>query len=225
MSARGSCCYLTIRESAATLPELIARPKALSDLELLALVLAGAGPDPAALAVADRLLDGGPVALLRRASPRRLRAIAGDAPLGRLLAALELGCRALRGEAISALSSPKQVQAYARAYARAEREHFLAVHLSTRHVPSFLEVVSIGTLNASLVHPREVYRRAIREGTANLILVHNHPSGDPSPSADDIEISSRLIKVGELVGIEVLDHVILAGERYFSFREEGLIGG
>jgi DNA repair protein RadC len=225
MPARGSCCYLTTRETAATLPELIAQPRALSDLELLALVLSGPGPDPAALAVADRLLEGGSVALLRRLSPRRLRAIAGDEPMGRLLAALELGRRALRGEGTAALSSPKHVQTYARAYANAGKEHFLVVHLSTRHVPSFLEVVSIGTLNASLVHPREVYRRAIEEGTANLILVHNHPSGDPSPSADDIEITSRLLKVGELVGIEVLDHVILAGERYFSFREEGLIGG
>lgn len=225
MPARSSCCYLAVRESAAALPELIDRPESLSDLELLALVLAGPGADPGALAAADRLLEGGSVALLRRISHRRLRAITGDASMGRLLAALELGRRALRGDGTSALSSPRHVQAYARAYAHAGREHFLVVHLSTRHVPSLLEVVSIGTLNASLVHPREVYRRAIQEGTANLILVHNHPSGDPSPSADDIEITSRLTKVGELVGIDVLDHVILAGERYFSFREEGLIGG
>ena len=99
------------------------------------------------------------------------------------------------------------------------------VHLTTRHVPRLLEVVSVGTLNASLVHPREVFQRAIREGSANLILVHNHPSGDASPSSDDIEITARLAKVGELVGIEVLDHVILAREKYFSFREEGLLPG
>lgn len=225
MPTRGTGCYLAVRESTAPLPDLIAAPGSLSDLELLAVVLSGPEPDPPALAVADRLLDGGSVALLRRMSPRRLRAIAGDGSTGRLLAALELGRRALRGEGTAALSSPKHVLAYARSFARAEKEHFLAVHLSTRHVASFLEVVSIGTLNASLVHPREVFCRAIRESTASLILVHNHPSGDPAPSADDIEITSRLTKVGELVGIEVLDHVILAGERYFSFREEGLIGG
>ncbi len=74
------------------------------------------------------------------------------------------------------------------------------------------------------MHPREVFRRAISESSASLVLVHNHPSGDPSPSADDIEITARLVKVGELVGLEVLDHVILAGERYFSFREEELLG-
>ena len=176
------------------------------------------------MVLADRLLDGGSAALLKRLSPRRVRSLAGEGRAVRLLASLELGCRALRGSDCRVLSSPKHVQAYARSYATADKEHFLSIHLTTRHVPSFLEIVSIGTLNASLVHPREVFKRAIGEGSANLILVHNHPSGDPSPSADDIEITSRLVNVGELVGIHVLDHVILAGERYFSFREEGLLG-
>ncbi len=225
MPTRRHGCYLRVRETCAPLPELARKPETLSDLELLAVVIGRTSDETHALLAAERLLDGRSAVLLRRMSARRLRTIAGDDAARRLLAALELGRRAQRGEGTAALSSPKHVLSYARAYASAEKEHFLAVHLSTRHVPSFLEVVSIGTLNASLVHPREVFRRAIREGSANLILVHNHPSGDPSPSADDIEITSRLVKVGELVGIEVLDHVILAGERYFSFREEGLLGG
>jgi DNA repair protein RadC len=200
-------------------------PSSLTDLELLAIVLDDSTCGSESLALADRLLDGGSAALLKRLHPRRLRSLAGDLKTRRLLASLELGRRALRGEGRRVLSSPRHVHRYARTFAEAEREHFLAIHLSTRHVPNLLEVVSVGTLNASLVHPREVFRRAIREGTASLILAHNHPSGDPSPSADDIEITSRLGKVGELVGIEVLDHVILAGERYFSFREEGLVTG
>jgi DNA repair protein RadC len=195
----------------------------MSDLELLAVVLGDADQERTELELADRLLDGGSAALLRRLSLRRLRTLGGELRALRLQAALELGRRALRGSGSRVLSSPKHVQQYARDYAGAEKEHFLAVHLTTRHVPRLLEIVSVGTLNASLVHPREVFQRAIREGSANLILVHNHPSGDPSPSADDIEITTRLLKVGELVGIEVLDHVILAGERYFSFREEGLL--
>lgn len=200
-------------------------PSSLSDLELLTIVLSDSEPREEAMSLADRLLDGGSAVLLRRLSARRIRSLAGKEKAARLCASLELGRRALRGCGHKVLSSPRHVQEYARTYATAEKEHFLAVHLSTRHVPSLLEVVSIGTLNASLVHPREVFRRAIQEGSASLILVHNHPSGDPSPSADDIEITSRLVKVGELVGIEVLDHVILAAERYFSFREEGLLGG
>lgn len=216
MRNRTQISYLQVRERDAAIQP---RPASCSDLELLATIL---GEGEEALGQADRLLDGGSAAMLKRLTPRRMRSVAGARATERLLASLELGRRALQGDGRRVLSSPKHVQSYARAYATAEKEHFLVVHLSTRHMPSLLEVVSVGTLNSSLVHPREVYRRAIREGTACLVLVHNHPSGDPSPSADDIEITSRLVKVGELVGIEVIDHVILAAERYFSFREEGL---
>jgi len=194
-----------------------------SDLELIALILGDNRPEEERLRQAGELLDGGSAALLRRMSTRKLRGLVGDDGGARLLAALELGRRAIQGDATRAIACPRHVQEYARTYAAAQKEHFLAVHLNTRHVPTSLEVVSIGTLSTSLVHPREVFRTAIAEGTASLILVHNHPSGDPSPSPDDIEITTRLIKVGELVGIEVLDHVILARERYFSFREEGFL--
>jgi DNA repair protein RadC len=196
----------------------------LSDLELIAIVLGETLPEGKRLALAGRLLDGGSAALLRRLSPRRIRRHLGDGGSLRLLAALELGRRAIRGAGLRSISSPRHVLEYARTYATAQKEHFLGIHLNARHVPVSLEVVSIGTLSSSLVHPREVFRTAIGEGSASLILVHNHPSGDPSPSPDDIEITSRLCKVGELVGIEVLDHVILAQERYFSFREEGFLG-
>ncbi|MCK4412097.1 MAG: DNA repair protein RadC [Candidatus Eisenbacteria sp.] len=199
-------------------------PRPFSDHELVAIVLGEGLPEPQRLALAGRLLDGGSAALLRRVSPRRVRRLLGDVGGARLLASLELGCRAIRGGGRRAISSPRHVQEYARVYATAQKEHFLVIHLNARHVPISLEVVSIGTLSSSLVHPREVFRAAIAEGSASLILVHNHPSGDPSPSPDDIEITSRLGKVGELVGIEVLDHVILAQERYFSFREEGFLG-
>jgi len=196
-----------------------------SDLELVAIVLGDGQPEPERLRLAGHLLDGGSAALLRRLSARKLRSLLGDSAGARLLASLELGRRAIQGDAKSAIACPRHVQEYARTYAAAQKEHFLAIHLNTRHVPTSLEVVSIGTLSTSLVHPREVFRTAIAGGTASLILVHNHPSGDPSPSPDDIEITTRLVKVGELVGIEILDHVILARERYFSFREEGFLGG
>ena len=220
MSKRRSVCYL--REGSLAAGEVLRRGAAsLQDHELLAVLLAG-GPDP--LEHARRLLDGRPLALLRRVSPRRLESLAGGEPAARLLAAAELGCRILKGNGDHPLSSPRHVQDYARTYATASKEHFLAIHLNARHVPLLLDVVSVGTLSSSLVHPREVFRRAISEGCASMILAHNHPSGDPAPSPDDIEITTRLVKVGELVGIDVLDHVILAGDRYFSFREEGLVG-
>jgi DNA repair protein RadC len=218
-------CYTRDGQGLSTL-ELLARGASeLNDQELLAAVL-GDEPDAAGgLDVAASLLDGSPAATLRRLSPRKLRALAGPARAARLLASLELGRRALTGVGATALSSPRHVQEYARPYATAPKEHFLTIHLNARHVPLLLDVVSVGTLSASLVHPREVFRRAIAENCAALILVHNHPSGDPAPSPDDVEITTRLTKVGELVGIEVLDHVILAQERYFSFREAGMLAG
>ncbi len=222
---KNEACYLGVSEAVLPPQVLGCNPETLTDLQLLAIVLGGIGGEAPAIDVADRLLDGASAARLRCVGIRRLRAVAGPAGALRLRASLELGRRALQGEGRRVLSSPRHVHEYARAYATASKEHFLAIHLTTRHVPSLLEIVSIGTINASLVHPREVFQRAIREGSANLILVHNHPSGDPAPSADDIDITTRLVKVGELVGIEVLDHVVLAGERYFSFREQGLLGG
>lgn len=109
------------------------------------------------------------------------------------------------------------------AVGREKREHFIIAMLNTRHLVYRLYVVSIGSLNASIVHPREVFREAIRHAASSIILSHVHPSRDPSPSEDDIEITSRLKQVGELVGIEVLDHVIVGGRKFFSFREAGLL--
>lgn len=123
------------------------------------------------------------------------------------------------------LSNPKAVCKACRALVYAEKEHFVALHLDARHRIKSTETISIGTATASLVHPREVFRAAIRLGTVALILCHNHPSGDPEPSPDDREITGRLRQAGELLGIKVLDHVILGrdgrGVRYYSFREEG----
>jgi len=111
------------------------------------------------------------------------------------------------------------------AIGREKREYFLAALLNTRHFVFRLYVVSIGSLAASIVHPREVMREAIRHSASSILLVHNHPSQDCTPSEDDIEITGRLCRVGELVGIEVLDHVIIGGRKHFSFREAGLLGG
>ncbi|MBD3237797.1 MAG: DNA repair protein RadC [Candidatus Eisenbacteria bacterium] len=223
MARRRRVCYLVAEDLPRSAPPPRGAPRSLSDLELVALVLGEGSTEDQPIARAARLLDGGPAAVLQRLTPRRIRSLAGERGGTRICAALELGRRILQGTGCGVLSSPKHVLEYARAYAGAQKEHFLVIHLNARHLPRRLEVVSVGTLSASLVHPREVFREAINQGSAGLILAHNHPSGDPSPSADDIEITSRLARVGELVGIEVIDHVILTSERYFSFREEGLL--
>jgi len=103
-----------------------------------------------------------------------------------------------------------------------DREHFRVLLLNTKNQVIRIELVSIGTLNSSAVHPREVFKAAIRHSAAGVILVHNHPSGDPKPSSQDIDVTKRLLDVGQLIGISVLDHIII-GERYMSFKEKGLI--
>ena len=122
------------------------------------------------------------------------------------------------------LTAPKDVARVTRQIVRREkREVFLVFHLDARHRMMRAEIVSIGTLSASLVHPREVFRGAIRYASAAIVAAHNHPSGQIEPSPDDLELTKRLVKGGELLGIEVLDHVIIGGRRYFSLREEGLM--
>ncbi len=102
-----------------------------------------------------------------------------------------------------------------------KRESFHALLLDGRHRLITEEEVSVGTLTASLVHPREVFREAIRAAAAALLLVHNHPSGNPSPSGEDRRVTERLASAGDLIGIRVVDHVIVCEGSYFSFRESG----
>ncbi|MGR6544845.1 RadC family protein [Paenibacillus tundrae] len=102
-----------------------------------------------------------------------------------------------------------------------QKEHFLCLFLNTKNRLIFKEVISIGSLNAAIVHPREVFHAAIRRCSASIICVHNHPSGDPEPSVEDVNLTKRLTGAGEIIGIEVLDHVIIGGNRYYSLKEHG----
>ncbi len=105
----------------------------------------------------------------------------------------------------------------------ARKEHFLVLCLNARRQLLKLETVSVGTLSASLVHPREVFAPAIAAGAAAVVAVHNHPSGDPAPSAEDREATRRLQRAGELLGIPLADHVIVSESSFFSFRESGIL--
>ena len=105
----------------------------------------------------------------------------------------------------------------------ARKEHFLVLCLNARRQLLRVETVSVGTLSASLVHPREVFAPAISHGAAAVVAVHNHPSGDPSPSAEDREATRRLSRAGELLGIPLADHVIVSETSFFSFRESGIL--
>ena len=104
-----------------------------------------------------------------------------------------------------------------------DREHFLTILLNTKNRVISIEEVSVGTLNSSSVHPREVFRSAIKRSAASMILVHNHPSGDTTPSDDDLEATQRICEAGRIIGIEVMDHIIIGDNTFISIKSEGLM--
>jgi DNA repair protein RadC len=200
-------------------------PAALSDAELLALLLRTGAPGVDALAVASKLLaaHGGLQGLARSDADELPRVPGlGRAKRASLRASLELARRLAAGrlEPGTAIRGPADVFRYFHPGLRhARQERFLVVLLDGRHRVLRQELVSQGTLTASLVHPREVFRPALRESAAALVLVHNHPSGDPTPSPEDREITGRLIRAGELLGVPVVDHVVVAERGYASLRD------
>lgn len=197
----------------------------LTDVDLVALVLRTGGQGRDAPALARLLLDRfGGLAQLAIEPTLALQSLPGLGPVkaASLVAAIELGRRIAatplqRGRLIQ---GPLDVQRHFQPYLRAlRRESFHVLLLDGRNRLIALEAISVGTLTASLVHPREVFREAIRRAAAAMLLVHNHPSGDPGPSAEDREVTRRLQAAGELLGIRVIDHVIVAEAGYYSFRE------
>lgn len=119
--------------------------------------------------------------------------------------------------------SPLEIAQRCSDFRKAEKEHFCVFHMDTQNKIINREIVSIGTLNASLIHPRECFKTAIRQNCCSVIFVHNHPSGSLEPSAEDITVTKRLKNAGELLGIEVLDHIIITNESYFSLKEKKLL--
>ena len=200
-------------------------PAALADAELLALVVGSGTPGRSAIAVGRSLARRRPGELAEWPAARWMRMPGvGAARAAALAAAFELGRRAARTPLPGGpIRGPEDVLAHVRDLARAHREHFVVLLLNARHELQCRETVSIGSLNASIVHPREVFRPAILHAAASVVLVHNHPSGDPEPSEEDLGITRRLSEVGELVGIGVLDHVIVASRGTVSFRSRRLL--
>ena len=204
--------------------------EALSDAELLAILLrtGRAGENVLALAhgIVARFREMGlsEILAMPAAEFARIPGI-GMAKAATVLAALELGRRAQR----TAQNRP-YIREAADVYellrprlCSEKREHFLVLPLSSKNEVLMVADVSVGTLTNTLVHPREVFEPAIRCGAAHIILAHNHPSGDPAPSAEDHRITRILKEAGALLGIPVTDHVILGGAEFFSFSEEGML--
>jgi DNA repair protein RadC len=200
---------------------------ALSNRELLALLVGSGGARHSALDVADDLGAAG----LRGLAGRSLAELEGRKGLGRakaarLLAALELGVR-VASEGCGAPASFRAPDECARyllpRYAARPVETFGLLALDVRHRLKREAVISVGCLTSSLVHPREVFQEAVVTRAAALVLFHNHPSGDPEPSAEDVALTRRLASAGALMGIEVLDHLVLGAGRYVSLKQRGVV--
>jgi len=201
------------------------RSEALTDEALLS-VLVG---EAAAVGV-GRLFHHEPVAYgLWRMDPSELIALegVGRASAARLLAALEMSRRASGPiqDQRPTISTPEDVVALCGPQLRGrDREHFWTLALNTKNRLLRIIEVSVGSLNASIVHPRELFKDAVRASAASVIVVHNHPSGDPTPSGADIQLTRRLMKAGDVLGIELLDHVVIGdGGEHASLRDLGLM--
>jgi len=200
---------------------------ALSNRELLALVLGNGSSRSSVLDMAEELLRDGLRGLAGRSFPELLgESGLGRAKASRVLAALELGSRvaAEGGPSAPSFRTPEETSRYLLPrYASRPTETFGLLALDVRQRLKREAVVSSGCLTSSLVHPREVFQEAIAARAAALVLFHNHPSGDPEPSAEDLALTRRLVSAGALLGIQVLDHLVLGAGRYVSLKERGVV--
>jgi DNA repair protein RadC len=202
-------------------------PEALSTAELLAIVLRVGSRGESALRMGERLLsEFGGLPGIAKATVQQLSTPAGMglAKAAQIKAAFELGKRlstsgdgakAVVSDAAAAASLVMEDLRYR------QQECLAAIFLDARNQVIRVRVLTIGTLTGSPAHPREVFREALAHGSASLIVCHNHPSGDPAPSKEDVALTARLVRAGELMGVPVLDHIIVGGGRYVSLKEAG----
>jgi len=200
---------------------------ALTDAELLAVIIGRGTRGASVLTISDELVRHFGVSRLPSAVLKDVEAVKGmgSAKACQLLACVELGRRMFRydDEPSVTIRRPEDAAALGKELSGARKEHFFTLYLDTRNRVIRKETISIGTLNASLVHPREVFQPAVECSAASVILVHNHPSGEAEPSREDLLLTKRLVSAGEIMGIDVLDHVIVARRCFVSLKERKLM--
>lgn len=202
-------------------------PANLKDKELLAILLGTGREGKSVLEIAQEILAKHPMKNLLILDYEKLSKIKGIGPSKAcsLLAAFELTKRALEVEDnnLPTINSAKDAVAQLQELRAAKKEHFVVLYLNARNQLIHKETISIGTLNASLVHPREIFEPAIKNLASQIIIAHNHPSGNLSPSEEDIKVTKRLFGTGELLGIEVLDHLIITENEHCSLKERAIL--
>lgn len=204
-------------------------PESLSTHELLAILLRTGTKNESVLELSGKLLKKiGGLRMLKEASVQEIMDIPGigKAKAVQILAALELGRRIhqLSYDDRYVIRSPEDASNYVMEEMRfLSQEHFVCLFLNTKNQVLHKQTVFIGSLNASIVHPREVFKEALKRSAASIICIHNHPSGDPTPSREDIEVTRRLSECGKMIGIELLDHIIIGEHKFVSLKEKGYL--
>jgi DNA repair protein RadC len=204
-------------------------PESLANHELIAILLRTGTKRMSALQLSHHIIqqfEG--LRYLKDATIGELTQISGigTAKAVELLAAVEIGKRVsrLQFEERYAVRSPEDGAKYMMDDLRfLQQEHFVCLYLNTKNQILFKKTVFIGSLNTSIVHPREVFKEGFKRSAASIICFHNHPSGDPTPSKEDIEVTKRLVECGKLLGIDVLDHIIIGDKKYVSLKEKGYV--
>jgi DNA repair protein RadC len=201
----------------------------ISNQELLAILLGSGTKSESVMTLANRVLmhfEG--LKLLKDATIEELTAIKGigSAKGVLILSALELGKRLSQYKPNDryVIRSPEDGADYIMEEMRnLNQEHFVVIFLNTKNQIIHRQTIFIGSLNASIVHPREVFREAVKRSAASIIVAHNHPSGDPAPSQEDIHVTKRLAESGKMIGIELLDHLIIGDRKFVSLKEKGYL--
>lgn len=204
-------------------------PESLSNHELIAILLRTGTKDESVLQLSNRLLtnfEG--LRLLKAATLEEMTEIKGigQAKAIQVLAAVEIGRRIanLNYNDRYVIRSPEDGANYVMNDMRfLSQEHFVCLYLNTKNQVLHKQTIFIGSLNASIVHPREVFREALKRSAASIICLHNHPSGDPAPSREDIEVTKRLVECGKMIGIDLLDHLIIGENKFVSLKEKGYL--
>ena len=197
----------------------------LANSELLAILLRSGKKGENVVDLANKILKKYKAENLPELTYQELKDFSGLGPAKacEIVACFELGKRLLKDKKVQLYLNPEEVWKELKDIRDNKKEHFIIFYLDTRNQEIKREIISIGSLNGSLVHPREVFEPAIKHLAAQVILAHNHPSGSLEPSEDDLQVNKRLVEAGKILGIEVIDHIIVTKNGYLSFKEKGLI--
>src|SRR3989344_417952 len=200
-------------------------PERLSDSELLAILLRTGSEGVNVVELSSKILKKFSGVGLAKASVKELKNTfgLGAAKACEIVASFELGRRLLQNKQSVLLLSPQDVWEELKDIRDNKKEHFVIFFLDIRNKEIAREIISVGSLNANLVHPREVFEPAVRNLAAQIIIAHNHPSGDTEPSKEDLEITQKLVEAGDILGIEIIDHIIVAKDCYLSLKEQGFL--